>query len=358
MKTTAFKVSTPATFFLFPFSFFFFPVRLILFFFFLFSLHACKKYPVFKGDYTRIETAPGPEDIALDTIGEMERIIASCSERRTLDYSKNGFYSLDIQSQKITQLAVSGLPTSIQLRPHGIDIAMVKGVKTLYVVNHEQNAADFPPTGRQSILVFELRAEEVVFRQQLTNPLIVSPNDVCTDKAGGIFVSIDSGKINSKWEKLMALKHSYVLHFNGETWQQVGEKLRYANGVGVADGRIYITGTQEKNIISYKMNADGTFSHPEEYPTMKGNDNITFYGNKLVTTAHLDFLKFLKHVKDGDEPTPCIVYSMDLKTHQLDTLYLDNGTVMSAASTGLIYKDKLYASQIFNPFIISIPLAD
>ncbi|MCF8460869.1 MAG: hypothetical protein K9G46_09100 [Flavobacteriales bacterium] len=358
MKPATRISSAPTTFFLFPFSLFSFTARLILFSFFLFSFHSCTKYPVFKGDYTRIETAPGPEDIALDTNGGMERIIASCSERRTMDYSHNGFYSFDIQSQKLAQLVVTGLPTSIQLRPHGIDIGMVNGVKTLYVVNHEQNAEDFPPAGRQSILVFELKAEEVVFVQQLTHPLIVSPNDVCTDTAGGIFVSIDSGKINSKWEKLMALKKSYVLHFNGEVWQMVGQKLRYANGVGVANGRIYITGTQEKNIFSYKINADGTFSDRQEYSTMKGNDNITFSNGKLVTTAHLDFIKFLKHVKDAEALTPCIVYSMDLETHQLDTLYLDNGTVMSAASTGLIYNDVLYASQIFNSYIIAIPLVD
>ena len=89
---------------------------------------------------------------------------------------------------------------------------------------------------------------------------------------------------------------------------------------------------------------------------MKGNDNITFSGGKLVTTAHLDFLEFLKHVKDPEEPSPCVVYSMDLRTHQIDTLYLDNGTVMSAASTGLEYNGNLYASQIFNDFIVKIPL--
>jgi hypothetical protein len=90
---------------------------------------------------------------------------------------------------------------------------------------------------------------------------------------------------------------------------------------------------------------------------MKGNDNITFVDDKLVTTAHLDFLKFLKHVKYADEPSPCTVYSMDLRTLKIDTLYLDNGTVMSAASTGLVYNGNLYASQIFNDFILEIPLA-
>ena len=332
-------------------------VRSLYFVSFLILLASCAKTPVFNGDYTKIEVAPGPEDIALDTIQGMERIIASCSERRTSDYSRNGFYDYNIATREITKLPIEELPESVQLRPHGIDIALVNGVKTLYCVNHEKNAEDFPPAGRQSILVFELLDDKVVFKKQLTNQLIISPNDVCTDHKGGIFVSIDSGKINSKWEKLMALKRSFVLHFDGTSWKEVGDKLRYANGVGVKNGRIYISGAQEKNIFSYKIDADGSYSEKQEYPTMKGNDNITFVDDKLVTTAHVDFLKFLKHVKHADEPSPCTVYSMDLNTHKIDTLYLDNGSIMSAASTGLVYNGNLYASQIFNDFILEIPLA-
>lgn len=324
---------------------------------FLLFLASCADHGTFSGDHKRIETGPGPEDIALDTIAGMERLIVSCSERRTSDYSRNGFYEFNILSGTLNLLPTEDLPETIQLRPHGIDVALVNGVKTLYCVNHEKNAESFPPAGRQSILVFELKDDKVVFKQQLTDPLMISPNDVCTDHKGGIFVSIDSGKINSKWEKLMALKRSYVLHFDGDKWMQVGDKMCYANGVGVSNGRIYMTGAQEKHIYSYEMNADGSFTGKQKYPSPKGNDNITFAGNKLLTTAHLDFLKFLKHVKHEEEPSPCMVYSMDLNTLEMDTLYLDNGSVMSAASTGLVFDGKLYASQIFNPFIIEVPLS-
>lgn len=324
---------------------------------FILLLSSCAKFPAFTGHYHRIETGPGPEDIALDTINGMARLIISSSERRTTDYSGNGIYSYDLVSQELKKLPIEGAPESIQLRPHGIDVAVVNGVRTLYCVNHEKNAEAYPPAGRQSILVFELLDDRLVFKQQLTDPVIVSPNDVCTDHQGGIFVSIDSGKINSKWEKLMALKRSFVLHFDGKKWKKVGDKLRYANGVGVKNGRVYITGTQEKHIYSYEINGDGTFSDKQQYSSPKGNDNITFVGNKLVTTAHLDFIKFLKHVKHAEEPSPCMVYSMDLTTHAIDTLYLDNGAVMSAASTGLVNDGILYTSQIFNPFILKTPLS-
>ena len=320
-------------------------------------LNSCATHPVFNGEYARIETAPGPEDLALDTIGGMERLIVSCSERRTTDYSRNGFYDYNIPSGLLTALQIVNLPEDIQLRPHGIDIALVDGVKTLYCVNHEKNAEEFPPAGRQSILVLELKDDKVVFQQQLTDPSLISPNDVCTDHQGGIFVSIDSGKINSKWEKLMSLKRSFVLHYDGENWKQVGDKLRYANGVGVKDGRIYMTGTQEKSIISYAFNSDGSFSDRTKIRSPKGNDNITFSEGKLITTVHFDFLKFIKHVKDGDEPSPCAVYSVDLKTEETEMIFEDNGSVLSAASTGLIYKDRLYIAQVFNPYILAVPLS-
>lgn len=317
---------------------------------------SCKRYPVFNRDYTRIEVGPGPEDIALDTSFGMERLIVSCSERRSIDYSRNGFYDYNIQSRVLIKLPMEGLPDSIQFRPHGIDIGFIDDKRILFCVNHEKNADDFPPKGRQSILVFELLNDKVVFQEQLTDDILISPNDVCTDHKGGIYVSNDSGERNNSVEKLFELRRSTVIHFDGEKWKYVGDTFKYANGVGVRNNRLFVTGTQEELVASYRIVEGGAVTERINIPSMKGNDNITFSEGKLVTTAHLDFMKFLKHVKHDDKPSPCAVYSIDLKTHEMDTLYIDDGTVLSAASTGLVYKDNLYVSQVFNPFILEIPL--
>jgi len=318
---------------------------------------SCKDYSTFNRDYTRVAVGPGPEDMALDTIGEAERLVISCSERRTEDYSKNGFYQYEIESGSLSRLKLVGLPEDVSLRPHGLDIGLVDEKKLLYVVNHEKNEIDFPPKGRQSILVFELNEDTVVFKEQLTDEILISPNDVCIDGQGGIYVSNDSGERNNFFEKLFELKRSTVIHFDGSTWKFVGDKMKYANGVGVKNGRLYVTGTQEKSILSYKINEDMSVSDLVRIPAIKGNDNITFAGNKLVTTAHLDFLKFIKHAKDESKLSPCAVYTIDLQSNKLDTLYMDNGAILSAASTGLIYKDHLYVAQVFNPFILEVPLS-
>jgi hypothetical protein len=320
------------------------------------AISSCKNHPFFNGDYTRIEVGPGPEDIALDTSYGMERLIISCSERRLEDYSRNGFYGYHIQSRNLVKLPMEELPDSIQFRPHGIDIGLVNGKRILFCVNHENNAEDYPPKGRQSILIFELLEDKVVYREQLTDSILNSPNDVCIDHKGGIYVSNDSGSRNNSIEKLFELRRSTVIHYDGVNWKYVGDKFKYANGVGVRNNRLFVTGTQEELVASYRIMEDGNLAERINIPSMKGNDNITFSNGKLVTTAHLDFMKFLKHFKDEDKPSPCAVYSIDINTHVLDTMYLDNGTVLSTASTGLVYNGNLYVSQVFNPFILEIPL--
>ena len=324
---------------------------------FVAAFASCKNYPSFNRDYTKIAVGPGPEDIALDTIGNAERLIVSCSERRNDDHSKNGFYQYEFSSRSLSRLNVVGLPEDVSLRPHGIDIGLVNGEKLLYVVNHEKNEDDFPPKGRQSILVFALNTDSAIFQTQLTDDILISPNDVCVDYNGGIYVSNDSGERNNFFEKLLELRKSTVIHFDGISWKYVGDKMKYANGVGVRNGRLFVTGTQEKSIYSYRIKEDGSLTEKLAAPALKGNDNITFHEKKLVTTAHLDFIKFIKHVGDAEKKSPCAVYTLDLKTNSLDTLYVDNGGVLSAASTGLIYNDRLYVAQVFNPFILEIPLS-
>lgn len=322
----------------------------------LLLMSGCRSVPPFQGEFEKIAVGPGPEDMALDTLFGQERLIIPCDERRTDDVSENGFYAYEIASGEVSRLTISDLPEDVSLHPHGIDLTQMNGKRVLYCVNHEKNEDDFPPAGRQSILIFELLDDRVVFRQQLISELLISPNDVCTDHRGGIYVSNDSGKRNAFLEKLFELKRSTVVHYNGSEWKFVGDRLKYANGAGVRNGRLYVTGTQEKHVFSYSIAPDGTLTDKQQIPASKGNDNITFNGTKLVTTAHLDFLKFMKHVSDSEAPSPCMAYSIDLNTNDRDTLFMDDGTTISAASTGLIYKDTLYVAQVFNPFVLRIPL--
>jgi len=313
----------------------------------LLLLASCKDFGAFDRPYRVIKTGPGPEDIALDTGRYGPRIIISCAERRTGDTTANGFYAYTLGNGMHHRLAVIGLPPNIHLHPHGIDVDHNGAETLLYVVNHEDARK------RHGILKFRLDSTAVTFLDTLFHPLMLSPNDVCTDLKGGIYVSNDSGKRNAKWEKLWSLKRSYILHYDGSAWKQVGDKLAYANGVGVLGERLYVTGTQEKAVHSYRINTT-ELTDRRDIAGVKGADNITFHNGKLVTATHLDFLKFIGHAGDATKKSPCMVLQIDLDSQRIDTLLVDNGYVISAASTGLIYGDSLYVAQVFDPFILAV----
>ncbi|MCF8257952.1 MAG: hypothetical protein K9J06_10370 [Flavobacteriales bacterium] len=310
---------------------------------------ACSRYAAFEGAYRIIPTGPGPEDIALDTSLGHPRIVIACAQRRTDDQSQNGFRAYTIATGLQTNLVLQDLPRDVTLSPHGIDIATASDGTLLYAVNHDR------VRNVHSILVFVLEADTLRFREMLTHPLLFSPNDVCTDHNGGIYVSNDSGKGNVAWEKLWSLRRSYVLHYDGNQWHQVGDRLAYANGVGVKDDRLFVTGTQEKSVLSYHITSEG-LSERRDMPVIKGADNITFHEGTLVGVAHLDFLAFLRHKDHVEKKSPCAVYAMGLDGQRTDTLFIDNGHILSAASTGLIVGDSLYVAQVFDPFIIAVPL--
>lgn len=310
------------------------------------GLMACGSVSQHAGPWQRIDVGPGPEDLVLDTVSG-HRIIASCDERRGTDMSRNGFYGIDPVTNLVTPIPVSGLPGSVYLNPHGIDIGTYKGDTVLYVVNHEESI--------QSILIFRLGADTLRYVTRLSDPLLVSPNDLCTDHRGGIYVSNDSGKRNAIFEKLFSLPRSNVVHFDGTKWREVATDIRYANGVGVLGGRLYVTGTQEKAVLSYSIGPDGALSDLSRMACPKGSDNITFHNGRLVSTAHLDFLAFVRHVKKPDHPSPGLVYAMDLQTGRVDTLFMDDGTTISAISTGLITDGRLFIAQVFNPYIGTVP---
>ena len=89
---------------------------------------------------------------------------------------------------------------------------------------------------------------------------------------------------------------------------------------------------------------------------MYGYDNITISGNDLIIVAHPKPLKFLAHMKNAAKPSPGITYAVNYNTLASRVIFADDGKRISCNSTGLIYKNKLYIAQVFEPFILEVDL--
>ena len=76
--------------------------------------------------------------------------------------------------------------------------------------------------------------------------------------------------------------------------------------------------------------------------------------NRLWVTAHPCLLDFVAHSENSDEKSPTQIYTIDPTTLEVNNTFQNNGDLISAASTALYINNRLYLSQIFEPYVLMV----
>jgi hypothetical protein len=66
-------------------------------------------------------------------------------------------------------------------------------------------------------------------------------------------------------------------------------------------------------------------------------------------------MRFMAHAGNKEKTSPTQIFRI-LADGTTKEIYANDGEEISAASTGLSYKNKLFISQVFEPFILSCTL--
>ena len=74
---------------------------------------------------------------------------------------------------------------------------------------------------------------------------------------------------------------------------------------------------------------------------------------EIWVAAHPSTFKFLRHAASKDNIAPSQIYRIDSKTNEVTNHYSNDGSELSAASTGLIIGDRIYVSQVFEDFLLT-----
>jgi hypothetical protein len=314
---------------------------------------SCASLPKNSDNVTRqIKCGPGPEDIVLDSTSSSPRLLISCNARREGEAYLGEIMEYRFDGQEAKALARTGEPAGFVFNPHGIDIITRNGKAYLYVVTHRDDLK------QHFVAMYTVEADRLVFQQLFGSAFMVSPNDCAAGPNGSVYVTNDSGKRGSLGEKLFKKKRANVVMFDSlGNCSVVAEKLAYANGVLVLDTNVYVSTVQQKVLFRYTKNGDGTLkNNPVNIAPYYGYDNITKYVDELIIVAHPKPFKFLGHVKKSSKPSLGITYAVNYKTMASRVVFADDGKRISANSTGLIYKGKLYIAQVFDPFVLEVDL--
>ena len=287
-----------------------------------------------------VKVGAGPEDMVADTITEIPRILISCNARRKGDayYGEiNAYYPSTAKVAVIKRFE----PAAIHFYPHGIDLVKVKDTLILLVVNNDALSHE------NSILRYAVKPDGLHFLNKITDPLIASPNAVTGFEDGTLLISNDAGKAGNFMEALFMLKRAQIVYWNYNKCSLAAGKFCYSNGITIKGNKVYLASTRQNKIWQFDFK-DGKMANEQVVAKVHGPDNIRIDNGNLYVACHLRFLAFIKHMQSEQNFSPTTVYRINVSNGTVNSVFFDRGSKLSAGSTGMIYKDKLYVSGVFD----------
>ncbi|MGJ4745369.1 arylesterase [Leptospira sp. SA-E8] len=314
---------------------------------------------------SKVSGMPGPEDLAIDR--EAGLLYVSSHERRIKDQEGKLFY-LDLNSSPLEPKLLE-LEYPKNFRPHGISLLNQNGKYRLYVISHitlykEHSIEVFERTEKPST---KSKAGKWKHIQTLQDPLVTSPNDLSVASENEIFVSNDHGEggfMLYLFHDLFRMKRSEIAYYDGKSWSSLGNPVSLGNGVLYVkrpDGKefLYRSAFNEGTVLKFDINRVGgkiTLGEPKSIVLGSGPDNLEIdEKGTIYTVTHPSVMKFLKHASNAESHSPTKIFTIS-PDDSIREIFSNSGELISAGSTALSYKERVYIAQVFNDFILQCQL--
>lgn len=254
-------------------------------------------------------------------------------------------YDLNAPSPQLVDLTPDA---GADFRPHGISLYVAPdGAGTLFVVNHAG--------GRNTIEVYDVGENRLTHRATLSDPLLVSPNDLVAVTPTQVYVTNDhhyrAGLMHTI-EDYLRRPWANVVLWNGHGFREVAEGIRLANGINVsADGKtVYVASTIGQAVRVYDRDATGgALTLRGEIPLASGADNIEVDADgTLWIGAHPQLLTVARYMAGGASSAPSQVLHVVPRGSggEVHEVYLDRGEQLSGASVAAVRGKRLLIGPI------------
>jgi len=320
----------------------------------------CGDYPAPNNISTQeIEVGSGPEDMAIDNSLGTPRIIVSCDTRREGQAKKGGFYGINLQTNQPYKLSIE--PANFEVYPHGIDIITIDSIPYLYAISHHQEG----DTWRHPVFRFIIQGNTLVHDKTFENPLMSVPNDLDVLSDGSFYATnyVPNMNPNEPTKAILGGKNGSIVHFDGKgKWQIAAKEFCFPNGIWVDEPKnlLYVANGACHEVLRFEIE-EGIIHTASKQSTLQHEQKITLGDNMILDNegrlwipAHPCPLDIMAHTENEQEKSPSQVYIIDPMTLKTNTAFQNNGELISAASTAIFINNRLYLSQIFDPFVLVV----
>jgi arylesterase/paraoxonase len=325
------------------------------------------------GECRKITGVPGAEDITLHPDRDLA-IISSFDRRAAMagNVQPGGIYAWALDGSMATPVNLTP-EAGTNFRPHGISLFVSPdGRATLFVVNHPGESLFGEPgedatAPAHAIEVFDLEGMRLIHRRTLVHESIISPNDIVAVDHVRFYFTNDHGSAPG-WkrtlEDYLRLGWANVVYFDGKEFQEAADGLTYANGINLSpDGsRLYVAEVTRSRIREYSRNKqDGSLEELRRFDVGFGVDNIEVdpETGDLLLGGHVKLLTFTRHAGDAEVLAPSQAARVRLHPEpRIETLFLDDGQLISGASVATGRDDRLLVGSVFEPHTVVCEASD
>lgn len=307
----------------------------------------------------KIVTANGPEDMEIDSSTGTTRLIISADDRRTKPRPGGVIQYVLLGDTVVHTFRFAHGPGS-RLFPHGLALARLHDSTWLYVISHEPLEEDTTNFNRHRIHRFYVTRDTLYWIEALENPLLRAPNDLYVTPDGQIFVTNYLKRI-SAWQTMSTALFkrrtgSTVRYRPGQGWDEIISRQVYPNGIYLWQNKLFVAEGGRKRIQVYTL---GSFSKPLHQMTDREllfADNFSLGSDgMLYLTSHPCMFCFSAHARQATKLSPSLGWRINPENYHLEKIFSDDGSNVSAASTLVKYQQKYVLSQVFNPYLLSVP---
>lgn len=288
---------------------------------------------------------PGPEDLAVDP-SDTNTVLIAAVDRRSRE-TPGALYRLDVSTETLYELQRSD-PEGVMFWPHGVDAKAMADGTHLFVVNHDPSSGD----PMHSIIEYRVDATTATWVGWYKSELLRSPNDVAVSADGNLYVSNDL--LDEPVAALFGAKQEIVAlqRASGKNeWVVAVPKIGFPNGLYVEGRTLFATTTRTGKVLAYDLDETGMPGPARQIAEVAGADNLTLRDGRLYTASHPDTWQFLKHARSAEEPSPSVLYAVDIRSGQTKVLYADAGEQLPAASGVAHVGDRLVMATVFAPSV-------
>ncbi|MBI3770177.1 MAG: SMP-30/gluconolactonase/LRE family protein [Deltaproteobacteria bacterium] len=304
--------------------------------------------PHFDGTCTAVTGVVGAEDLTIHPRTGV--VYLSAYDRRAVAAggpANGAIYAYDLNTPSARPVKVSP-DVGPDFRPHGISLYVAPdGTSTLFVVNHAG--------GRNTIEVYDVGDTRLTHRTTLSDPLLVSPNDLLAVSPTQVYVTNDhryAAGVLHTIEDYFRRPWANVVLWDGHTFREVAGGIRIANGINQSpDGKtVYVVSTIGQAVRVYDRDAaSGGLTFRSEIPLDSGGDNVDVDADgTLWIGAHPQLLTLVRYMNGGTPRAPSQILHVTPRSGgaEVNEVYLDLGEQISGASVGAVRGKRLLIGPI------------